>query len=129
MGTVHDINAHRSWEMKCFGFDSPGGLERVPVPVGFQCAWCDETILPNEPGVWMQDGPCFKPWHRECVGRLMLGGIAHARRTCSCFGGTEEDLDPPGMTKRQAAMAADEERRLQYARDAVRDLGKRRFET
>jgi hypothetical protein len=44
------------------------------------------------------------PYHIECYIRLTVGSLAHQQRKCSCYGGTEHD--PPGMTLRQAAIAA-----------------------
>jgi hypothetical protein len=43
-------------------------------------------------------------FHYECLMRGVIGSVGHLRRACSCYGGTDED--PPGMTYRQAAIAA-----------------------
>lgn len=64
------------------------------------CAWCDEPILDGE-----KRAPNHRqPTHYECGLRGAIGSLGHQRKLCSCYGGTEED--PPGMTRRQAAVAA-----------------------
>lgn len=35
--------------------------------------------------------------------REVMGSIGHLTKTCSCYGGTSND--PPGMTRRQSALA------------------------
>lgn len=45
-------------------------------------------------------------FHFECGFRMIAGSVAHIQRRCSCFGGHDWHLDPPGMTRRQAARAA-----------------------
>jgi hypothetical protein len=35
---------------------------------------------------------------------MTIGSVGHQTCRCACFGGTEED--PPGMTKRMAALSA-----------------------
>lgn len=44
--------------------------------------------------------------HRECMIREVVGGMAHQLGLCSCNGGIGLDVDPPGVTKRQAALMA-----------------------
>lgn len=66
----HD-SEQRGWMLKTFGFDSPAGLQRVPVPVGLPCAGCDLPIQAGVQGVWMTSYEhCQKPWHKACAGRL-----------------------------------------------------------
>jgi hypothetical protein len=44
--------------------------------------------------------------HMECVFRSICGSVAHVERRCGCFVKGSEEGDPPGMTLRQAAVAA-----------------------
>lgn len=64
------------------------------------CAFCGEEIREGERANLIQGGDL----HHECAMRSILGSVGHQLHKCPCYGGTEED--PPGMTKRQAAMAA-----------------------
>lgn len=74
------------------------------------CFWCGEPVLPEEVAterVFVMDGArrgAMRDRHRECAIRAVIGSVGHQRGKCSCFGGTEED--PPGMTRREAALAA-----------------------
>jgi hypothetical protein len=63
------------------------------------CAWCDEPILPGE-------HTSMGGVHYECGLRSVIGSVGHQKGLCSCYGGSEED--PPGLTRRQAAIAAAE---------------------
>jgi hypothetical protein len=38
--------------------------------------------------------------------RAVAGSVAHLERRCGCFVAGSTEGDPPGMTKRQAALAA-----------------------
>lgn len=75
------------------------------------CPWCGEPVLDGEdspaiPGVASHDGRWHR-WHRECVERMAIGSLAHITGQCACYGEAGvDDLDPPGMTKREAARAA-----------------------
>lgn len=62
------------------------------------CVWCDEPILPAERRTGLV--------HFECGLRSAVGSVGHQKKACSCYGGTMED--PPGLTRRQAAIAAEE---------------------
>jgi hypothetical protein len=77
------------------------------------CLYCDEPTLPGERTeltTYVDEGVATKRLvHFECSARQVLGSVGHQRRTCSCFGGTEDD--PPGATRREAAVAALEEAR------------------
>lgn len=61
------------------------------------CAWCGEGFT---------QGEAIEPGgvHYECGLRSAIGSVGHQRRRCSCYGG--EDEDPPGLTRREAAVAA-----------------------
>lgn len=66
------------------------------------CVYCEEPILPEDHKpleAWIQ-----RNVHNECLVREIAGSAAHQLGECTCFGGTRED--PPGMTKRQAALLA-----------------------
>ena len=65
------------------------------------CAWCGEPILPGDPLAPITN----VAEHWECGLRSVAGGLNHQMGRCTCCGGTEEP-DPPGMTRRQAALAA-----------------------
>ena len=73
----------------------------VDTPIGQKCLHCEEVIVQGEEGEIMLDG---RPIHRECLVRSVMGSVGHQKKTCSCYGGSEGD--PPGLTKREAAIAA-----------------------
>lgn len=73
---------------------------QIDTPVGQPCLLCGEAIAPGDTGT-MRAGEAT---HHECALRLVIGSVGHLRGRCSCYGGNEED--PPGMTFRQAALAA-----------------------
>ena len=45
-------------------------------------------------------------WHKACLFRQAIGSVAHMKKECSCYGGISKHLDPPEMTRREAARAA-----------------------
>lgn len=96
--------------MKAFGdLNWAVELDRIDTPVGEKCIFCEEPIVEGDVGVVMpflgvDEETNIVPQHKECVLRGIFGSVGHQKKTCSCFGGTEED--PPGMTKREAAKAA-----------------------
>lgn len=65
------------------------------------CHWCHEPLT----GVLMRLG-VGAVYHWACGLRLLFGTAAHHQRRCDCYvpGSTEDD--PPGVTKRVAAIAA-----------------------
>ena len=71
------------------------------------CHWCEEPIREGERVAIL---PCIGRgpvvYHAECLGRVVLGPAAHQLRKCPCFGGTETEDPPPGMSKREAAREA-----------------------
>lgn len=72
------------------------------------CAHCDDPI--KKDGVLIPhvvDGGAVEAryWHRECWQRQLTGGLNHLQGRCTCCGGAEPS-DPPGMTRRAAALAA-----------------------
>jgi hypothetical protein len=76
--------------------------EQGPTPIGDLCLYCHETIEDGDQGVWVNDGA--DALHRECLVRMIAGSVGHQKGRCFCFGGEEED--PPGLTKREAAIEA-----------------------
>lgn len=82
----------------------PEELFIVPGADGF-CVWCDEPVLEGEQDRRRPN----EAWHAECGIRSVLGSVGHQRGLCTCFGGPGTMDDPPGLTKRQAAKAAQEE--------------------
>lgn len=82
--------------------------ERIAVPVGEPCLWCTEAIAATDRGVTMpylsETGAVVVYIHIECHVRSVVGSIGHLRGECSCYGGTAED--PPGVSRRQAALEA-----------------------
>lgn len=73
---------------------------RVPIPVGDDCIWCAEPILGDDSGFMIPT-----PAHPACLLRMLVGGVNHQQKRCSCFGGTMPQ-DPPGLTRREAAEVA-----------------------
>lgn len=94
--------------MKCFGKDSFSDyLEHLPVPVGALCSRCAEAIGEGDSGVFMwHGGQGYKPLHRECMARMVLGSVAHIEGRCSCKVPGAAEGDDPKLTKREAAKAA-----------------------
>lgn len=66
------------------------------------CTWCGETVELRD------QHPSFhcEPMHRACGFRAIGGSVAHLEGRCSCYVPGSTEGDPPGMTRRQAAMAA-----------------------
>jgi len=96
--------------MKFFGpVRAHDDVEEVPTPVGEVCADCDEAVAEGDSGFVIPHleatSSCERAHHRECFLRHIFGSVGHQQGKCYCFGGTEED--PPGMTKREAARAAE----------------------
>jgi hypothetical protein len=67
------------------------------------CSWCDEDLLIDDGPIKVLSGGATGV-HRECYIRMLMGSVGHQMKTCSCFGGKDED--PEGMTKHEAAHAA-----------------------
>lgn len=97
---------------KFFGepWDAPAlnGLTQGDTPVGRCCYYCAEEIVFGDRGFWRMiyglSAATIEPVHRECDFRSVVGSVGHILEQCSCYGGDEED--PPGMTLREAAIAA-----------------------
>jgi hypothetical protein len=71
-----------------------------------RCPHCEEPIEPTDLSAPIMCDGKLAQMHWECRTRLLIGSVGHQERTCCCYGGTESD--PPGMTARQAARAANE---------------------
>jgi hypothetical protein len=103
-------------EARTFGYKT-ADLEEAPVPAGERCHRCDEVIVAGDDGIitpFLADlrgttldvgGPSgIAAFHRSCFMRGLVGSVGHQMDLCSCRGGTMED--PPGFTRRQAALLA-----------------------
>lgn len=75
--------------------------EHIATPVGAACILCEEGIKEGDIGTINFAGQIS---HYECGLRSVVGSVAHQLRRCSCHGGVGED--PPGMSAREAAIAA-----------------------
>lgn len=73
-----------------------------PEPPHNLCGWCREPVdLEND------NHPAYREaMHYECGIRLMVGSVAHLEGRCSCYVPGATETDPPGMTLREAAVAA-----------------------
>lgn len=82
----------------------------IATPVGESCLYCDEVIAAGDSGLilphfdTLDASSQLRVQHRECYLRGILGSVGHQMRTCSCYGGTEEDQ--PDLTRRQSARLA-----------------------
>lgn len=103
-----------------FGPLAPQWLPRAPTPVGLACLHCGEPIAENDSGTIMayigEEGARPAATHRECEIRSVAGSVGHQRGLCSCNGGPGTMDDPPGMTKREAAIAAEREFQRRHRR-------------
>ncbi len=94
--------------MRYFGAGEHHTYPKAAAPVGELCQWCDDAVAEGDSGFLVphagEDSFRQAPWHQECFLRSIVGSVGHQRRRCSCFGGQEED--PPGLTRREAAVAA-----------------------
>ena len=91
------------WFGKSWGAPLCVECERVKVPVGAICSWCEEPISENDQGIFYSNGPVA---HYECFMRGITGSVAHIIGDCSCYVPGSTCGDPPGMTKREAAREA-----------------------
>lgn len=66
------------------------------------CAWCSEPV-----DFETEQHPAYRePMHYECGLRMWAGSVAHLEKRCSCYVPGATETDPPGMTLREAAVAA-----------------------
>lgn len=106
---------YRGWFGEPWGAGGPAPVcddpaERVETPVGVDCLWCDEPIEDGDSGIITPYVDAATNVHRaalhvECHLRQVIGGVNHIEGRCLCCGG-REDPDPPGLTNREAAIAA-----------------------
>jgi hypothetical protein len=73
---------------------------QTETPAGRACIYCAELIVMGDNGWILVDGSTL---HRECYLRGFTGSLAHQRKSCSCYGGGDEE---DGMTRREGALAA-----------------------
>lgn len=80
------------------------------------CSHCHEVItgaFETMPGVTYDSydattrelRPSLLYFHPACQMRMIIGGLNHLQKRCTCCGGTEPP-DPPDMSIREAAKAA-----------------------
>src|SRR6478752_2674167 len=74
------------------------------------CLHCGEACLPGDmihrvPAIERDGRASIATSHHECYLRSIVGGLNHLMGRCSCCGGTEPP-DPPGLTRREAVLAA-----------------------
>lgn len=67
------------------------------------CPHCEEPVLPGEAHPALVN---MQNFHRECAIRMICGSLAHIEKRCHCFFSDSTETDPPGMTVREAAKAA-----------------------
>lgn len=102
------------WSYVCYGEDGRLLEEmRKPFPAGESCLFCGEefdeaagdsgTAMPalTHRGTGDEPGAEICHVHKECMIRMVTGGLAHHEGRCSCHGGSNE---PPGMSLRQEAL-------------------------
>lgn len=90
------------WFGKRWGFLCDD-CEKIPVPVGESCSWCNEIFLPDDNGVQYSNGPLA---HKNCFLRASIGSVAHLEGRCSCYVPGASETDDPGVSRRAAADAA-----------------------
>lgn len=78
----------------------PGEVQ-TPVPIDRLCILCEERVIEGDTGTI---NSYDQVTHYECMIRSVVGSVGHQQQRCSCYGGTDED--PPGLTRREAAIAA-----------------------
>lgn len=78
-----------------------------------KCLYCQEEFEPGDKTRDIANG-CL---HEECLVRMTSGSVAHQNHECRCYGGAGEDL--PGLTLRQAAKLAAENRKATLSRHLV----------
>lgn len=81
-------------------------MDCAATPVDQLCAHCDEAIQQGDDGFLIPTllGGEY-PYHYVCHMRAIIGGVNHLKGICTCCGGDQEP-DPPGLSRYQAAQAA-----------------------
>lgn len=100
--------------MMTFGPQPLADLPRVAAPIGESCLHCKEPVAEGDSGVIIPhmvspEDPRLVAVHRECHIRMIVGSVGHQRGLCTCNGGPGTMDDPPGATKREAAIIAERE--------------------
>lgn len=97
-----------------FGDPWPSGLCKdgipSPTPVGMLCHWCGVPIAEGDQGSFImhlgENGSSgFRPIHRECSLRSVVGSPRHLRRQCSCYGSPEPECDTTETPEQRRAEA------------------------
>lgn len=81
-----------------------------------KCERCGEGFGRDEGSEFIHPG--F--FHVECAARMVIGGMNHLLKRCTCCGGTEPP-DPAGLTLREAARHALAVFRVQQAQKRDND--------
>jgi hypothetical protein len=85
-------------------WDAPmlDNAEPVPTPIGWACLHCGEPVVDGDQGVMracltsLDDGTAagrWRPAHRECDLRAMVGSVAHLEGRCSCHDGQTDETE------------------------------------
>lgn len=80
--------------------------ERVDIPIGQECMYCEEPIAGGDAGFMIPydfEGK-HAPHHQECFMRSVIGSVGHQQHECSCHG--REDTSEFGLSIREAAINA-----------------------
>lgn len=99
--------------MKYFGpfrWGPVAEIEHVSPPEGQLCHYCAEKVTAKDYGFLVPTSSGNEdpeaPYHHECFIRMIVGSAGHIQKRCSCYTNAAPEEDPPGLTKRQAAMLA-----------------------
>jgi hypothetical protein len=109
-----------AWFGESWGAPMCEDAPHVTTPVGALCLHCEEPVRADDRGVTVPQcglddlarrldperllAPSRVALHLECHLRDTVGSVGHIEGRCSCVGGDEED--PPGLSRREAAVAA-----------------------
>jgi hypothetical protein len=93
-------------------FDDVDAVQ-ADLPLGVACSLCAEPVAEGDQGflrshVTMEDGrpvADFRPVHRECELRGVLGGLDHVQGRCQGIGHCNQLREEAGRTVRQDALA------------------------
>jgi hypothetical protein len=97
------------WFGRGHGAHYESDTRHVATPVGLKCCWCSEPIDEGDdgmlvPAVLLPGKPSRVAYHYECHLRTIVGGVNHQMGRCTCCPGGTEPPDPPGFSRREAAL-------------------------